>query len=134
MSETNATCPECGTELPAGTPASRCPHCLIGLGLAEEGRSQKAEDSGQKPDSSPGTDSTLRTPHSALRKEFGDYELIEEIARGGGGGGDGGVGQGAARNEAARNSVLWVAIRSRAYRTFQVHNVENSAAEVCRVS
>lgn len=76
--------------MPEGTPDTQCPHCLIGLGLAEAGNRQraeagrqKAEDCGQKPDSDLAADSTLRTPHSALQKEFGDYRLLKEIARGG---------------------------------------------------
>jgi eukaryotic-like serine/threonine-protein kinase len=75
MSETSATCPECGRDLPEGLPASQCPHCLIGLGL-EVPPSQAAVASGQ---------SSVISGQSSLitHGAFGDYELIEEIARGG---------------------------------------------------
>jgi WD40 repeat protein/tRNA A-37 threonylcarbamoyl transferase component Bud32 len=65
MNGARTTCPECGKELPEGTSASRCPHCLIGLGLevadATESRKLKSE----------------------IGNRFGDYDLLEEIARGG---------------------------------------------------
>jgi eukaryotic-like serine/threonine-protein kinase len=76
------TCSECGAELPAGTAPGQCPNCLLGLGLAtkvEPGEGQKAE-----VDSQPDADDPSRITHRASRfTSFGDYDLLEEIGRGG---------------------------------------------------
>ena len=97
------TCPECGTELPAGTAPGQCPNCLLGLGLAAAGAGpgdEKAESQVQKSDDGDQSGETDRrgpgvggqnptgTSESADAKsqtatQFDQYELLEEIGRGG---------------------------------------------------
>jgi serine/threonine protein kinase len=67
------TCEECGAELPANAPQGLCPRCLahVGIGLATDA-----------PEATSPLANNPERPIERLRY-FGDYELLEEIARGG---------------------------------------------------
>ena len=98
----NPVCRRCGIGLTESTVHGYCPSCLLRDGLAgesdqkaedgrqrSEGRDQKTEDGGRKSEdrghrSEAGIrHSSLVTHHLSLPAPFGDYELLEVIARGG---------------------------------------------------
>ncbi len=90
------SCPSCGAEIPPDAPQGYCLKCLVTLGTAEpdsvvgtaapspgsplpsDGRGVRGEGIG----SGGGGQHTLHRADLPLRS-FGDYELLEEIARGG---------------------------------------------------
>src|SRR5712691_4750597 len=87
-------CPKCGAEIPADAPEGGCPGCLLesGLGLFAEASVAGGDDSGRPASPMPATagDDVAAVPQSkkAARAaevlgELGDYELLEEIGRGG---------------------------------------------------
>jgi serine/threonine protein kinase len=65
------TCEECGANLPANAPQGLCPRCLVSMGI-----NLVRPSVGQIEPRS--TDS-----ENERRRQFGSYELLEEIARGG---------------------------------------------------
>src|SRR6266480_2046332 len=97
-------CPKCGAQIPADAPEGGCPGCLLetGLGLladepvagvdsgvaaysaeaAAKAGSAKADDPGRD-DGVPAPDRKKAAHAAKMLGELGDYELLEEIGRGG---------------------------------------------------
>ncbi|MCX6927820.1 MAG: WD40 repeat domain-containing serine/threonine protein kinase [Verrucomicrobia bacterium] len=71
-------CNECGRPLPDNTADGTCPSCLLGWGLG----APENDDSPAVPADGAG-EHQAASPVPARLAYFGDYELLEEIARGG---------------------------------------------------
>jgi serine/threonine protein kinase/Tfp pilus assembly protein PilF len=85
-------CPKCGAQIPADAPEGGCPGCLleIGLGLLPDasGIPTRRDEPGRADKLA--RDDVMPAPHSKkaagaaeMLGELGDYELLEEIGRGG---------------------------------------------------
>jgi serine/threonine protein kinase/tetratricopeptide (TPR) repeat protein len=84
-------CPKCGSEIPADAPEGGCPGCLLenGLGLHRDG-SVTVRDSSAAAVAWANADAVADARHSKkaaraaeMLGELGDYELLEEVGRGG---------------------------------------------------
>src|SRR5262249_32642212 len=76
-------CPKCGWEIPADAPEGGCPGCLLesGLRLLEEEGVPEGADLGRRDE--PARVGTNSECFVQLLGELGDYELLEEVGRGG---------------------------------------------------
>jgi serine/threonine protein kinase len=76
-------CSKCGSEIPPDAPEAGCPGCLLqaGLGLLADEAVAGIEDARHLDNPARATVTSERLAH--LLGEFGDYELLHEIGRGG---------------------------------------------------
>jgi len=90
MTSATRLCPKCGSEIPADAPEGGCPGCLLesGLGLLPDAPVPAGHHGSS--DENVQTNDTNAAPHSKKAEhlvemlgELGDYELVEEVGRGG---------------------------------------------------
>jgi eukaryotic-like serine/threonine-protein kinase len=77
-----ANCPRCGARLPGDASQGICRACLLGQVLDTEGPAPPRDEQTATGASVPDSDDCHLAP-GALVRRFGDYELIEELGRGG---------------------------------------------------
>ena len=78
MTTATRSCSKCGAEIPADAPEGGCPGCLLENGLGLLGNEEKAA-----PDLKRTQHATTSEPFVEMLGELGDYELLEEVGRGG---------------------------------------------------
>src|SRR5581483_3380071 len=77
------TCPKCGARLAGDSLAGLCPACLMGGALAPPTPSASETVMQSSPDSASVQDDRPGAKSFETIRYFGDFELLEEIARGG---------------------------------------------------
>src|SRR5690242_4463 len=79
MAANTSACANCGTVLPAQTPEGLCPKCLLRRGLDLQATPPVLPPAEAGPEASGPLTPFTATPI----RYFGDYELLEEVGRGG---------------------------------------------------
>jgi hypothetical protein len=85
MTSAPRLCPKCGAEISADSPEGGCPGCLFeaGLGLLSDTRAA-ADDSAESVEANAAAAAPKKAARAAeIHGELGDYELLEEVGRGG---------------------------------------------------
>ncbi|MCL6503785.1 MAG: serine/threonine protein kinase [Pirellulales bacterium] len=77
-----ATCPKCGTVLPADAPGGLCPQCLLAAGLASQSQASAAEEPMSTTDRS-GAGRFVPPAPAELAAAFPQLEILELIGSGG---------------------------------------------------
>ena len=90
MTSATRLCPKCGSEIPADAPEGGCPGCLLESGLGPLPDAPVAAGHHGGSAENVHTNDTNAAPHSKkaehlveMSGELGDYELVEEVGRGG---------------------------------------------------
>src|SRR6516164_3953526 len=81
MTTTSRFCRKCGTIVPPDSPEESCGACLLEMGLGSDEAEREEGGSARRGEAINAFGE--RVPPSATLMEFGDYELLEQIGRGG---------------------------------------------------
>src|SRR5262249_25888926 len=80
MTTTSRFCRNCGAIVPPDSPEESCAACLLEMALgSDEAEREEGGSAAPKPIDAFGE----RVPPSAISTDFGDYELLGQIGRGG---------------------------------------------------
>ena len=77
------SCPKCGWEIPADAPEGGCPGCLLESGLRLLDQESLAAGDNRSHEDKPARAGIRNERFAELLGELGDYQLLEEVGRGG---------------------------------------------------